>query len=205
MNGRWTLHLLAIATLSMTAAACDPGMDSESPTLETSDSRHHPPRNQCKVTDCVVGLEPDLENGTIAESICGCTETDFWDLEADCDAQGGIVVADGSCGDSTPSCDATTLNCVIPAPSTPEVVARSWPASASAATRLSSGSSSESASSSAAPSRPSSPMATRRPARPEHHHPRTCPLKPRGRSRAMHLARSSERPSRATGAVAFCS
>jgi hypothetical protein len=120
--------LCALMALSA-FAACDPGVVENRQPREPVESHRQPPPSSstpspsCKVEDCVVGLEPDLANGTVVESICSCTETDFWNLDSRCSSQGGTVVAAGSCGASTLSCDNSRLNCVVPPPSNPQIVA----------------------------------------------------------------------------------
>ena len=126
MNKRWMLGLVIIGAFSAAIMACETGMVSapdQQDTLARKDPPPPPPPPACVVEDCVTGLVPDLADGTIAESICSCSEVDFSALAAQCSAQGGTVVAAGSCGTQTATCDATTLNCVIPKPTTPAIVA----------------------------------------------------------------------------------
>lgn len=121
MIGRLASGVFAFSAIAAAIVACDTGSVLPQQDEGSFAKKPHPP--SCKVEDCVTGLAPDLEHGTIAESICSCTEVDFWQLFDECSAQGGTVVSAGSCGTQTPSCDATTLNCVIPKPQTPHIVA----------------------------------------------------------------------------------
>jgi hypothetical protein len=123
MNRQWIPGLVTIGAFLAAVQGCDTGMVNAPDQQGTLARKTPPPPPACVVQNCVTGLAPDLADGTIAESICSCSEVDFSALAAQCSAQGGTVVAAGSCGTQTATCDATTLNCVIPKPTTPAIVA----------------------------------------------------------------------------------
>jgi hypothetical protein len=131
MKKQWMLGLFVIGSFS-TVMGCSTGMvndPDEADQVKAQSKRHAPPNPQpdppirCSVSDCVTGLQPDLAHGVVVFNVCGCTEVDFWNTLAQCNAQGGTLVDTGSCGPRTDTCDSTAFNCVIPPPTTPNIVA----------------------------------------------------------------------------------
>jgi hypothetical protein len=123
MIGRLAIGFFAFSAVSAAIVACatDPGLPDQQ---EGSFAKKpHPPAPACHVDNCVTGLEPDLSKGTVVDQTCACTETDFFEFQASCTAQGGVLDIAKSCGTRTASCDKTEFTCIIPPPVHPKIVA----------------------------------------------------------------------------------
>ncbi len=121
MIGRLAIGFFAFSAISVAIVACDTGSALPDQQEGSLAKRPHPPT--CHVDDCVTGLEPDLSMGTVVDETCACTETDFFEFQASCTAQGGVLDVAKSCGKRTPSCDKTQFTCIIPPPVHPKIVA----------------------------------------------------------------------------------
>ena len=121
MFGRLAFGLFAFSAISTAAVACQ--TDPTVPEQDESSLAKPQAAPACNVDKCVSGLEPDLKHGTVVDSLCECTEPQFWAFTDSCTAQGGLVDTIGSCGTRTASCDKTEFHCVIPPPLHPKVLA----------------------------------------------------------------------------------